>query len=65
MMLVAILFTIIGLLAVVLGGVAGIFLLRYSVGLWHSDIDEDPLRWITSGGLLIGCGLILLGSYFW
>ncbi len=64
-MLVAILFTVIGLLSAVLGGVAGIFLLRSSVGLWQSDIDEDTLRWLTSGGLFIGCGLILLGSYFW
>lgn len=57
-------FTLFGVLMLIFGGVAGIFLLRSAVGLWTSDVDEDTLRWLASGGILFGSLLIIVGQYF-
>jgi hypothetical protein len=62
-MLTTILFTIFGTLLLLFGCLSGLFLLRYSVGLLDADIDEEILRWLTSGGIFIGTILILLGYY--
>lgn len=61
-MLISFLVALVGVLMILIGITAAIFLLRSSVGLWNSTSDKPTLVWMVKVFLAAGTFLLFLAS---